>query len=70
MKQVKCKSGITGWQSRLRKVYDTFDQFQRLSEFYGLHTRLGYKTARAAWRNNPIVQGSTVPSDYRRVKVH
>lgn len=66
MKKVKCKSGLTGWESRLRKVYDTYDQFRRLCEFYGLHTRLGYKTPKAAWRNNPIIQGSVNPSDYRK----
>ena len=64
MKQVKCKSGITGWESRLRKVYDTYDQFRRLSEFYGLHTRLGYKTPKGAWRSNPVIRGSVIPSDY------
>lgn len=34
---------------------------------YGLHARLGYTTALKAWHNNPEVQGSVNPSDFRRV---
>jgi hypothetical protein len=66
MKQVKCKSGLTGWQARLRKVYDSFVEFSRLCEIYNLHIRLGYKSPETAWRYNPTIQGSVNPSDYRK----
>lgn len=67
MKQVRCKSGVTGWQSKLRKVYDnSFEQFKRLCDIYGLHTRLGYKSPETAWRYNPTIQGSVIPSDFRK----
>lgn len=68
MKQVKCKSGLTGWQCRLQKNYDnSFEQFEAYNETYAIATRLGYKNAEEAWKANPIIQGSTEPSDLRVV---
>ena len=69
MKQVKCQSGLVGWQSRLRSVYNSYDEFENYSKIYGIHSRLGYDTAEAAWEANPVVQGSVIPSDYRKVSV-
>jgi len=67
MKRVKCKSGIEGWQCRLRKSYSSLKEFSIYANFYGLHKRLGYKTPEAAWRANPLVRGSVNPSDFQRV---
>ena len=67
MKRVKCKSGIMGWQAKLQSVYRDFEEFDSCCSSYNLHTRLGYKTSANAWRNNPTVTGSTIPSDYSRV---
>lgn len=67
MKQVKCKSGITGWQSRLQEQYEYFELFQDYDNVYGNAQRLGYKSAKEAWDANPIIQGSTNPEDYRVV---
>ena len=64
---MKCKSGLTGWQQRLRSIYVNFEEFEAYCRMYGLHIRLGYKTPTKAWRDNPLVQGSVEPSDYRRV---
>jgi hypothetical protein len=63
MKQVKCKSGLTGWQCRLQKNYTSFEEFKAYSETYGIHQRLGFKSAEEAWDKNPTIQGSTEPSD-------
>ncbi len=68
MKTVKCQSGVTGWQDKLRKVYGTLDAFTRWSEVYGIHVRLGYITAKHAWNDDPVIEGSIVPSDLRVVK--
>ncbi len=68
MRQVKCKSGLTGYQCRLRENYAGFAEFERYAETYGLHGRLGFKTPRAAWNANPMIQGSVDPSDFRKVK--
>ncbi len=68
MKRVKCKSGIEGWQCRLRENYDNnFEQFDAYDEVYNLAIRLGFKNAEHAWNVNPIIQGSTNPDDFRVV---
>ena len=69
MKQVICKSGLKGWQDRLRSNYDSLEEFKAWSDIYGLAKRLGFKTAEAAWKANPTVQGSVEPSDYCKVRV-
>lgn len=69
MKHVKCKSGLTGWQCRLRANYDrSFAQFESYDRTYNLAKRLGYKTAANAWKANPLIQGSVNPSDFRKVR--
>jgi hypothetical protein len=69
MKRVKCKSGITGWRCRLQKNYDSFEQFKYYAEMYALHTRLGYKTIKGAWLSDPMIEGSVIPEDFRKVSV-
>ena len=64
MRQIRCKSGLRGWQSPLR---DNYAEFERYADTYGLHGRLGYRSPRAAWNANPTVQGSVNPSDFRKV---
>jgi hypothetical protein len=68
MKHVICRSGLRGWQQRLRSVYSSLQEFAAYCEVYANHTRLGYATPATAWRANPVVQGSVNPSDYRRVR--
>ena len=65
-RKVICKSGLKGWQDRLKNVYNSLDDFQYHNEHYGIARRLGFETAMAAWKANPIVRGSTLPSDYER----
>lgn len=66
--QVTCKSGLRGWQCPLRDNYAGFAEFERYAETYGLNRRLGYRSPRAAWNANPTVQGSVLPSDFRKVR--
>jgi hypothetical protein len=68
MKRIICKSGIEGWQDRLRKNYTNFEDFEWYCNTYGLHTRLGYKTPASAWKWNPLVRGSVIPSDFQKVR--
>lgn len=63
MKTVKCRSGLMGWQSRLQEQYQDFAQFSDWCDLYHIHSRLGYKTKLGAWKANPVIQGSTEPSD-------
>lgn len=68
MKQVRCKSGLIGWQARLRASYDNDpDSWKWYDEHYGLAKRLGYGSAQAAWEANPLIEGSTDPRDFRVV---
>jgi hypothetical protein len=68
MKSVKCKSGLTGWRGNLHEVYTDFNDWKLWAESHGLHKKLGYKTPEATWDDNPMVEGSVQPSDYRKVK--
>jgi hypothetical protein len=67
MKQVRCKSGIRGWQGRLKDVYNSFSEFADYCFIYNNHSRLGFDSPAAAWDANPVVQGSVEPGDYRRL---
>ena len=67
IKQVICKSGITGYQCNLRDSYTDFVEFMAYAEPFNLHKRLGYETELDAWKANPLIQGSTIPSDFRKV---
>jgi hypothetical protein len=68
MATVKCKSGAIGWQSKLKKVYSSFDEFEEYDAIYNIANRLGFNTTKKAWDTNPLIQGSTNPSDLRVVK--
>jgi hypothetical protein len=68
MRHVKCKSGLIGWQCRLRKNYKDQVEFEYFSNMHGLHVRLGYSSPSEAWQANPLIQGSVNPSDYRRIQ--
>lgn len=67
MATVICKSGLRGWRAKLRTVYDSLEEFKAYAEVYDMPRRLGFRTAEAAWKANPLVEGSTEPRDYRRV---
>jgi hypothetical protein len=58
------ESVVNEWTDRLRTTYDNnFDEFQSLDRNYGIAKKLGYKSAREAWQKNPLIKGSTDPSD-------
>ena len=66
---VKCKSGVWGSQGKLRDNYDSFEEFKHYSHIHNLHARLGYKSSKAAWKANPTIQWSVIPTDFSKVKV-
>jgi len=55
------------WKARLRSNYENFEEFKMYAETFNLHDRLGYATPEEAWADNPMVQGSTNPDEYRKV---
>ena len=70
MKQVKCKSGLTGWQNKLQKEYSSLSEFKDYCRIFNIHRRLGFKTVKAAWECNPTIRGSVAPSDLSVVYFH
>lgn len=57
------------WTAKLRDNYDNdFEQWEAYSDTYGLATRLGFESAEAAWEANPVIRGSTNPSDFKIVE--
>lgn len=56
-----------GWQGKLQENYNSFEEFDSYCDIYHLHERLGYETTEEAWADNPTVQGSVNPSDFRKV---
>lgn len=57
-----------GTQISLRKNYDNdFEQFQGYCETHNIAGRLGYKSPETAWKANPTIQISVIPSDLRKV---
>jgi hypothetical protein len=67
MKQVRCRSGLRGWQGKLREVYSSFTDFADWCFIYNNHSRLGFDSPQEAWDANPTLQGSVDPYDYRRI---
>jgi len=70
MKQVKCKSGLTGWQCKLQQNYKTFEELEEYDSIYNIAKRLGFKSLKKLWECNPTIQGSTDPSDFCIVFFH
>jgi len=55
------------WKDNLQDVYVDFEEFKSYSEVYNLHQRLGYDTPEDAWMDNPLVEGSVDPADYKKI---
>jgi hypothetical protein len=69
LKSVRCKSGIMGWQGKIKDVYASLEEYEHYCHTYNLHTKIGYRTPYDAWEANPTVRGSMSPSDYQKVEV-
>ena len=67
-KQVRCKSGVYGWQDRLQNVYDSLEEFESYCETYSIHLRLGYTIPLVLWLENPVIRGSVYPDDLEYVE--
>ena len=65
--RVRCKSGLMGWRTRLRNNYGSFKDWEYYSDMWGLCLKLGYGTPKAAWKANPVIEGSVNPGDFRKV---
>ena len=55
------------WKAKLQSNYRSESEFRQYSQTYGLAEKLGFRSARAAWNANPLIQGSTNPADFKVV---
>lgn len=62
-KRIICKSGIKGWECKLRDNYEDFEEFEAFSNIYGIAERLGFYSSEEAWEVNPLIRGSVIPDD-------
>ena len=67
-KIVVCNSGEIGMQQRFKSIYDDYEDFLVFNKMFNIAKRLGYDNPKKLWDDNPIVQGSTNPSDFKIVK--
>lgn len=63
MKRVTCKSGLKGWQAKVREVYSSLDELKEYTATCGIACRLGYDGSYALWMDNPTIRGSVDPDD-------
>lgn len=67
MTQVITQSGVLGWRGKLQSSYSNMQEFIEYDEIFNLAGRLGYDDPVKCWDDNPIVEGSVNPSDFRIV---
>ena len=67
-KIVVCDSGEIGMQQRFKSIYDDYEDFLVFNKMFNIAKRLGYDSPKKLWDDNPIVQASSKPSDFKIVK--
>jgi hypothetical protein len=55
---------IQTWRDRVRAVYFSLDELKAYDRVYNIARRCGFKTAEDLWNTNPVIGGSTKPSDF------
>ena len=62
-----CKKEINeDWQDHLQNVYSDKEEWLEYDKIYNLAKRLGYSSPIKAWFDNPLIQGSTNPKEYKK----
>lgn len=56
------------WRVRLHKIYSDFEEFQAYDAVYNIGKRLGFRSIKTLWEENPIIEGSVNPKDLRIYK--
>ena len=56
------------WKLHLKDIYTDLDEWIRYDSVYNLVHRLGYDTPEQAWLDNPVIEGSANPKDFKVVK--
>ena len=55
------------WKMKVRKVYASLDELKAYDNIYHIAARLGYSDCETLWNDNPLIQGSVNPQDFRKV---
>lgn len=55
------------WRKHLHRNYAHFAEFAAYSGTYNLAARLGYDSPESAWMDDPLIEGSVEPRDFRVV---
>ena len=56
------------WKMRVQKNYGSLDELIHCDSAYNIAKRCGYNSCEKLWEDNPMLQGSTNPSDFGLVK--
>jgi hypothetical protein len=52
------------WQMFVQQSYSSLEELKTYDEIYGIAKRCEYSSAEALWTANPMIGGSTNPSDF------
>lgn len=55
------------WKQRVQEVYESLEELESYNNACGIAERLGYSDAESLWEDNPLIQGSTDPKDFKVV---
>lgn len=59
---------IQVWRMRVREVYASLAELEHYDGIYGIAKRCKFRTCKALWHANPMIQGSTDPKDFGLAK--
>ncbi len=69
------RKNLKEWKERVQQVYSSLEEFEEYNELYGIVDRINatkkedkYESAEDMWDANPVLSGSTKPSDLKFVK--
>lgn len=52
------------WQRTVRENYETLEELRAYDSIYKVAKRCGFPSAKALWDANPVIGGSSNPSDF------
>jgi hypothetical protein len=55
------------WKQHVQEVYESLEELESYDNTCGIAERLGYSDAESLWEDNPVIQGSTDPKDFKVV---
>ena len=62
-----CQSGEIGMRKKVHEIYDDYEDFLHYNSMFNIVERLGYPSPKTLWEENPMIEGSSNPKDFRVV---